>query len=276
MSHKAFSNNTEVHDVPEIKTRVVQMILLVAAILAFFGILFALVALQPGQVDATPPGTRPLPPDHTGTLIGVVDKGPIVVNVVRGSGAEGSKGWARSYVRSPFPSRASVVVTFDILFHDNFEWSCRGKVGGVYVGTGSASGGNYSTDGASHRLMWDKNGGAFSYVYVPKGTQARQPAPLNEVWTMGVGVFEGEYNGALVANTWHRVGLGVKLNTVGKSDGALMLSIDGKKRVLSGVLWRLSNLDIRLFKLNVFHGGGCIATRDSALTVRNIELRAWE
>ena len=212
-----------------------------------------------------------------GRVLATLERGPLNVSIRPGSGAGAAKSFSKSYTGRPFPHRdaSGLIVSFDILFNDGFEWSCRGKVGGLFVGTGSASGGSYSRDGASHRLMWEGNGDAFSYVYVPQGSHARQPAALGRVSQYGQGVFEQDFRGALAAGRWHRVELGVRLNGAGRADGALLLSVDGKTRVLEGVMWRLGDQDIRAFHLNVFHGGGCTATRTSSLVLKNIEAREW-
>lgn len=217
------------------------------------------------------PGGQPA--NQQKRVIAVLEPGSLQAPIQPNSGAgSGVRSFQKTYA---FRHRGGMVVAFDIMFQPGFEWSCRGKVGGLHVGTGAASGGNYSTDGASHRLMWEGNGDAFSYVYVPLGSHARQPPELRRVLTYGQGVFKDDFRGALKAGTWHRVELGVRLNTVGRSDGALLLGVDGKVRMLEGVLWRLQDLDIRGFKINVFHGGGCTATRSSSLTIKNIVSREW-
>lgn len=208
-----------------------------------------------------------------GRIIAVLEPGPMQVPIRPNSGA--GSGVASSAKIYPLRRKGGIVAAFDIFFQPGFEWSCRGKVGGLFVGTGAASGGRYSTDGASHRLMWEGNGDAFSYVYVPLNSYDRQPPALRRVRSYGQGVFEDDFRGALKTGVWHHVELGVRLNSVGRSDGALLLSVDGKTRVLEGVMWRYQDLDIQGFHINVFHGGGCLATRNSSLTLKNIETREW-
>ena len=213
---------------------------------------------------------------RAGKLLGTLERGPMVATILAGSGAgNGVARFSKTYMGAPFPLRAGAVVTFELFFHPGFEWSCRGKIGGLYIGTGKASGGNYSTNGASHRLMWESEGDAFSYVYVPSGTQARQPPALSSVRQYGQGVFESDFKRALATNQWNKIELGVRLNGVGQTDGQLLLGVNGKVRVLSGVTWRTSALDIRAFHINVFHGGGCSATRQSKVSFRNIEVHDW-
>lgn len=212
---------------------------------------------------------------HTGARKATLETGPLVVSLLPGAGARSrTPNFTKTYTNG-FPMQTGAVVAFEIMFHPGYEWSCRGKVGGLYIGTGKATGGDYSPTGSTHRLMWGTDGNAFSYVYVPAGTQSRQPAPLNTTRNYGQGVFESDFKRAFTTGKWHHVELGVRLNTPGKTDGAMMLSIDGKTRTLDGILWRPSNQDVRSFRLNAFHGGGCLATRLSKFSMRNITLHHW-
>jgi hypothetical protein len=189
-----------------------------------------------------------------------------------GSGSASSGRWAGP----PFPLAQGAVAAFDIYFHPGFEWSCHGKVGGFSIGPGKSSGGNRSADGASHRLMWDSNGTAKAYVYVPAGSEAKQPPPLNQRRAYGVGVFEPEFQRVFTPGSWHHVQMGIKLNTPPHADGVLMLSIDGKTRILRGVTWRLfAHVPVLSFQFRAFHGGGCVATKHSAITIRNIRIHEW-
>ncbi len=186
-----------------------------------------------------------------------------------------------TYSDGPFPIRqGGVVATFDALFAKGFEWGCRGKVGGFSIGPGASNGGDHSPNGASHRLMWDAGGGAYAYVYVPSGTERRQPEPLRQHGQFGVGVFAEHFRGALRAGAWHHVALGLKLNTFAGSkpnaDGVLLLSIDGTAHLLRNVVWRqYPNLAVEDFALATFHGGPCEATRVSHSEFKNLEVFAW-
>lgn len=218
-----------------------------------------------GNIGGIIGGSQPLEP------------GAINVSVKAGTGA-GRKHAIDKDWKVNLPDGA--IASFDIKFNPGFEWGCRGKIGGLFIGTGSASGKEYSTTGASNRLMWGKNGSAYAYVYVPKGSQSQQPAPLNEKNDAGIGVWEDSYQGALKTGVWHHVELGVKLNSVTNgrpnADGVLSFSVDGNKRTLNGVIWRLDEgLDVRKFNLGVFHGGPCSAQQDSSLAFKNLNVRSW-
>lgn len=218
---------------------------------------------------------------QAGALLGTVFGGTIDIAVPRGSGTNsstlGRHAYDRSFGGSPFPiSSGGIIVSFDIQFAPGYEWGCRGKIGGVSVGTGDAGGGDFSDNGASARAMWDKDGGSYVYVYVPSGTASRQPAPVRPRGNNGGIVFQQNYRRAFKTGTWHRVDLGVKLNTPGQYDGRLLYAVDGRTSTLNDILWRKGNYSIGRFFLGVFHGGGCEATRNSSMQVKNIRVYKWQ
>lgn len=212
-------------------------------------------------------------------LLGVLMGDTLTVRHRAGTGP-GRHAFHKEFKNDPFPLKRGAVVRFDVRFDRGFEWGCRGKVGGLFVGPGSADGGEHSKNGASLRLMWDAGGGAYAYVYMPRGSEPLQPAPLDQRSRKGTSVFKDAFKRALVGTGWHTVQLGIKLNTVGKhepnADGELLFSIDDKQRVLRNVVWRLrDNLAIEQFALSLFHGGPCRATRTSTSAVRNARVFSW-
>lgn len=221
------------------------------------------------------PGQTPV-----GRLLGTLLDGTVRVTHRPGSGP-GRHAYQRVFRDAPFPvGGEGCVATFEAQFDRGFEWGCRGKVGGLSVGPGESGGGEHSRRGASLRLMWDEGGGAYAYVYVPSGTYGMQPAPLDERMPKGQAVFADDYRRALVGRGWHRVSLGVRLNSVGRdgprADGELFFSVDGVERTLRNVVWRTSKeLKIEEFTLGVFHGGGCRARRTSHSSYRNIQIHEW-
>lgn len=215
--------------------------------------------------------------EHTGDLIAVLED-RLNGAILPGTGAGKGKSFAKGYRGSPFPLQACVLA-FDVLFEPDFEWACRGKVGGLFVGTGSASGGNYSRDGASLRFMWE---GAstpvvpFAYAYVPEGSQDQQPPPLSKQPEFGAALFQKEFGRILRPGQWYHIELGIKLNTLGKSDGVLYMAVDGKSYKQTGVVWRLVDVGITKAEINSFVGGGCQSTRKSGMQLRNMAVHTWK
>lgn len=221
-------------------------------------------------------------PSKLGALLATIVSNTAVVRVTHRPGSgPGKHAYQRKFDDRPFPLNRGCVVTFEAKFDRGFEWGCRGKVGGLKVGPGASDGGDHSRRGASVRLMWDRGGGAYAYVYVPSGTYDQQPSPLDERVRKGQSVFKEDFSRALVGTGWHTVAIGLKLNTVtrtgkAKADGELFFAIDGKERTLQGVVWRVyDTIKIENFVLGVFHGGGCRAQRTSHSNYRNIRVHSW-
>lgn len=196
----------------------------------------------------------------------------------RGTGP-GRHAYWRTFKNAPFPLFDGCVVSFDIRFERGFEWGCRGKIGGLFIGPGQADGGKHSRDGASFRVMWDSRGSAYGYVYVPTGSEYLQPPELARRAPKGQDILKDKFSGVF-GSRWRTVELGLKLNSFSRGrpnrDGQLMLSVDGRTQRLKGVVWRLrKDISIDAFTLGLFHGGPCSATRTSYSDVRNVVVYPW-
>lgn len=180
----------------------------------------------------------------------------------------------------------SATASFDVKFDKGFDKNCNGKIGGLFIGKGKASGGKNSDDGASVRFNWAGAGGAFAYVYTPKGTGSQQKGELQK--EKQVKLFRKEMSDALAGDGFHNVELGVKLNSVSggraNNDGTLTLKVkgqDGKVRTASqdGIVWR-KNAGVTFDKLQIqpFHGGGsakCKAAQaNSTMQIKNAKVTA--
>ena len=247
---------------------------------------------QPAKPAAAParPAAAPAakPPAGGGTAL---ERGPVKIPIKRGSGAG-------SFKNKPSPKYANIpktgaIVTFEVMFDPGYEWGCKGKVGGLSVGTGKSSGCNYSEDGASLRMMWDGDQGdvatPYAYVYVPTGTARKQPPGLQDPPRCGQDLykFDPDFKGKMRSGVWYTISLGVKLNTQGERtgpgvedyrlhyDGQLLFSFEGKEKILNGVCWRKTGETIQQLHFNVFHGGPCKAQEDSSMQIRNVSVRPW-
>jgi len=178
--------------------------------------------------------------------------------------------------------QTGVVVAFDVYFDPkNWNWSKGGKIGGLFVGPGVASGYRHSENGASHRMMWQRDGGAISYVYPPANLAQADPKLKPE--GHGVGYFgEDKFPaGTLKVGQWNHVEIGVKVNTFTngkpKPDGKSMLTINGVSGVLTNVRWaRSPDLKIDNFGYSTFFGGPDPAVVDSISYVKNFEIYKWK
>lgn len=172
------------------------------------------------------------------------------------------------------------VVGFDVFFDPaSWHWSAGGKLGGLFVGDGKASGGRHTPTGASYRIMWQANGGAISYFYLPKGLA--QPNPqLQGARDFGLGLHHGAFAGALKAGQWNRVEIGVKLNSFvdGKpaGDGRAMLWVNGTAAVTDNINWSARpDMLLNGFEYATFFGGPDPAVVDSVSYVRNFQVCEW-
>lgn len=209
-----------------------------------------------------------------GALIDTLLEGTLQANIKPGQGAGKGHALDKKF-RTALPD--AVIAVFQVNFASGFEWGCKGKIGGLKVGPGTSSGCNYSSNGASNRLMWNAGGGAYSYVYIPQGSEGRQPKELSSPPNCGQDVWKEDFAGVFKTGTWHTIRLGIKLNTPGSADGKLLFGVDGTVKTLSGVVWRLdSGIKIEGFDVAVFHGGPCSANESSSVQIRNIKVYKWD
>jgi hypothetical protein len=115
----------------------------------------------------------------------------------------------------------------------------------------------------SARMMWRTNGAGELYAYVPQtsvnakalanGTPKTNVAP-NDVYGTSVG--RGSFTWKTGA--WTSVSQRVKLNTVGKADGEIEISVNGKSTIsVTGLELRTSSSDrVRGMQIQTFFGGG--------------------
>jgi len=217
-----------------------------------------------------PPAPRPSPSAGSVVLIGK----EVRVNLSNKTTAGGGRGISEKW---PVPSqfKNAVKMSFDINFQPGFSFvnnttSEGGKVGGLHVGKGAASGCRHTPDGSSLRLVWQrgnnknrKGSGASAYTYLPTGTRGKQPAFVEKQGSpdCGLHLFRDDLD-QIFSNTgsWYNVTLGIQLNDVGRSNGKIFFEIKGPKSFRaeeSGMMWRTSaSMDIREASISSFFGGG--------------------
>jgi hypothetical protein len=147
----------------------------------------------------------------------------------------------------------SLYFRYYVQFEEGFDFRLGGKLPGLMGGGDSwkRSGGNQpdGTNGWTLRLMWQKEGKAVVYAYLPEGTAYNRTSwgtsiPLNIRFQPG---------------EWHRIEQLVRVNTIGKADGQLTVWIDGEKVLyLDDVIYRTSDTPAGTpggFYFSTFHGG---------------------
>jgi hypothetical protein len=238
-----------------------------------------------------PPAPRPSPSTGSVVLIGK----EVRVNLSNKTIAQGGRGISEKW---PVPSqfKNAVKMSFDINFQPGFSFvnnttSEGGKVGGLHVGKGAASGCRHTPDGASLRLVWQrgnnkdrKGSGASVYTYLPTGTRGKQPAFVEKLGSPNCGLhLFRDYLDQIFSNTgsWYNVTLGIQLNDVGRSNGKIFFEIKGPKSFRaeeSGMMWRTSaSMDIREASISSFFGGGGQQknVKPSTFLIKNVMLSPY-
>lgn len=180
-----------------------------------------------------------------------------------------------------FPmSHGGVVFAFDAFFPKGYKWARGGKIGGVSIGPGKSSAGRHTSDGASNRIMFQVDGGAILYVYVPAGSHQVDPR-LQGTHDFGFGVFNKEFAGCLREGEWNHLEIGTKLNTFSGStpnaDGAGSLTINGVTHSIDKIVWRLHpEFQLNDVFLSEFFGGPDPSPVDQDCFYANFEVYAWK
>lgn len=172
---------------------------------------------------------------------------------------------------------------FKVFYEPGFPWGADmkrvgGKIIGFEIGRGVASGGSYSTTGASLRLTWSYNGGLGPYLYPQlRESHSRKRTNTNPTWEQldqhesvravstiasGVHMFypkdrksPGAWDLRLKEGAWNDVELFVKLNTPGKYDGVVEVVVNGVTKRNDTVRYRYDESKIMNVKLHTFFGG---------------------
>lgn len=182
---------------------------------------------------------------------------------------------------------------FKLWFDDAFNWQegsgrkVTGKLGGFKIGPGDASGGRYSTNGATYRLVFHKDKGARAYFYpaLKRSTTSdvtwsqldQKKSLVDESYiATGVHVFSPNRVSRLrfVSGAWNQVEMYCKLNSLGNYDGIMELAVNGNRMRLSEVRYRYTDIKIEYFNLDVFFGGGSndyAPTKDTRLWYTDFE-----
>ena len=172
-------------------------------------------------------------------------------------------------------NRDAVVFSWEVYYPSGFKFARGGKFGGVHVGYGAASGGNFSTTGSSNRVMWQTDGGIIAYVYPPSGLW--QKAPGLDSKGYGTGFFNRELARSLKTDSWNKIELGTKLNTfkngAPQADGETSVTVNGKRMVQTGINWRRSeDLKISAFDMGTFFGGPDPSPVDQECYFKNFQM----
>ena len=172
-----------------------------------------------------------------------------------------------------FPAN-ECTLSYQVFFNEHFDWKQGGKLPGLYVGGVGASGGNWSDDCGSARVVFKQGGDAVAYVYVPlqvcggkddrdllDKVEGSAFASIVQHTSKGTHVWRDGSAGTFKRGAWNDVRLRLKMNDPGQKNGVLELGINGKVSTLPFV-WRKSNkCMVEGVAFATFFGG---STKDAA------------
>ena len=208
-------------------------------------------------------------------------KPAIRVHFDKNSGVPGGNsngGLAVDFAPKGLP-RDAVVFAMRVFYTKGFDFARGGKIFGMTIGEGKASGGNHSPNASSHRIMWQSNGGAISYIYLPEGVKQERLAADS----YGTGVWQKDFQNVLKPGVWHDVEVGVRMNTFDASgkpnpDGVGYIRIDGISRELTGVRWAGTKkyAYIKALNLSTFFGGPETSPREQHAYYADLRVHEWD
>lgn len=150
-----------------------------------------------------------------------------------------------------------------VQFDDSFQPQRGGKLPGLYMspadlnGRSGGSGGNHCDSTASARVMWRAGWQAEAYVYGSSacdspGYKDQQGLHLNPRY--GDSLWRGVLQ--FQPGVWNDVAVRVRLNTVGRDDGGLRVTVNGTCRELPTMRWRSrQETVISAVMFHTFYGG---------------------
>jgi hypothetical protein len=216
-----------------------------------------------------------------------VDGDTLTVKIKKGVHGGQSGGAFDVNPNKMFPSN-SVTFSYDVLFKDGFDFVKGGKLPGVCLGAKSsecANGGNWQTSAGSVRPMWRADNGSnpiiIGYIYLPdnKGPkhaydyqgaaykQATRPGDRagHDVWL--------HEKSLKLSHGWNSIRVTIKMNTPGKNDGVLEMSVNDTTRRVDDIMYRKSaDIQINKGRIVSFFGGGSDdwnSPKDTSISFKN-------
>ena len=157
-------------------------------------------------------------------------------------------------------SGPSYEVTYDVIFHDNFDFAKGGKLGfGFGFGDGIAGqfpvGTIQNGKGGTARMMWyDVGNGVLKFkpylYYMDMGSDYGNNVKANAVYPT---------NGSLQPNTVYTIKMRVHSNTDNNADGSIMIKVNGQKILeASNIKWASQEGKhfVSQLSFETFRGGG--------------------
>jgi hypothetical protein len=200
-----------------------------------------------------------------------IEDGCLKINFVAGCHGLASGAAFRGNPHNVFPADAATL-TYSVYFPEGFDFVKGGKLPGMNIGCNtedSATGGEWSPDCGSFRIMFRERGAAIGYAYFPlagagQGSFDAQSDAFKEVAKVkggaGIDLWHSRKDAndmMLKAGEWNTISMSVNLGTAGEANGSVSVTTNGVTRSCDGILWR-TDPNCKLCALNfvAFFGGG--------------------
>lgn len=164
----------------------------------------------------------------------------------RSANLDGSSyGGAQVYLLLPTGPVDAATLSYCVRFPVGFDFVKGGKLPGLFGGT--VTSGRHipdGTDGWSTRYMWRRGGAGEVYAYLPS--------------SVAHGTSLGRGSWSITTGRWQCLAQTVTLNTPGRSDGSIVVKVDGRQVfAATGLVFRTTaQLRIDGVFFSTFFGGG--------------------
>jgi hypothetical protein len=234
-----------------------------------------------GGVEYTPEQLRPARGKRVPPIVTKAGKRAFEVTFKKGQRGGGSSNSSFMLAPSAFFPATEVRFSYKVWFDSSFPWDVNastprvgGKLGGFDIGEGPSSGGNFSPEAASYRVTWKDGGGLLAYLYPATRQNFSKESSGAASWAVldqtpafqsvsrvssGIHMFlpkkNEDYKLVVEKETWNSISMYLKLNTPGKYDGVLELTVNGVTERIDEVRYRYSDIKVVGYLLHPFFGG---------------------
>jgi hypothetical protein len=219
-----------------------------------------------------------------------VSNDEFIVKIKKGLHGSDSGGAFRANPNNKLPADA-VTVSYEVFFPSTLQWVKGGKLPGVCFGTANgecSTGGDWRGDSGSFRVMFREEGLAIGYSYLAidggsQGALNAQGSGYKDVVVStgrtGHDLWKKKNAGLrFKKGVWNTVTMELRMNTPGKRDGLISLTVNGANRTIKDTMFRQ---DARVKFNNVlivsFFGGGSDdwnSPNDTMIKFRNFRFDA--
>ena len=197
-----------------------------------------------------------------------IENGETTIKIKKGIHGSGSGAAFRANPWNKLPADA-ITLSYEVFFPSDFQWVKGGKLPGLCFGTANgecSTGGDWRRDQGSFRVMWRDNGQAIGYSYMaiaggPSQAFGAQGTGYKDITDptgrTGHDLWKKKDAGLQLKKGWNTVTMELRMNTPGKKDGVISLTVNGVNRTVRDTVFRqASNVKFTNVLVVSFFGGG--------------------